>query len=106
MDIAYLLGGLVLVVIMLNGVWMLINARPLISRLGRRLPKAPAAQRWIGAAQIVGSAGVITEFSLLATNSASVVGNDIGSVGLVSMFLCYGASWWVDSRARRRSISN
>ena len=106
MDIAYLLGGLVLVLIMFNGVWMLINARPLIAHLGGRLPKAPAAQRWIGAAQIVGTAGVMTEFSLLATNSASVVGNDIGSLGVFAMFLCYGASWWVDSRARRRSVSN
>jgi hypothetical protein len=105
MAIAYLFGGLVLVLIMLNGVWMLINARPLIGRLGRRLPKTPAAQRWIGAAQIVGSAGVMTEFSLLVTNSASVVGNDIGSLGVVAMFLCYGAAWWIDSRARR-SISN
>ena len=108
MDIVYLFTGIVLAVIMFNGVWMLVNARPPIVRLGRRqlhLPKTAAAGRWLGAGQVVGTAGVGTEFSLLAANSASTVGNDIGSLGVVAMFLCFGAALWLDHRARR-PISN
>ena len=108
MDIVYLLTGVVLAVIMFNGVWMLVNARPPIVRLGRHplhLPKSAAAGRWVGAAQIIGTAGVGTEFSLLAANSASPVGGYIGTSGVGAMFLCLGAAWWLDYRARR-PISN
>src|ERR1700687_6025528 len=97
---------------MFNGFRMLVTAPPPI-RLGRRLPKAlairrwaaPAARRWAGAAQIVGGAGVITEFSLLSANSTSDVAGYIGGTGVGAMFLCYGAAWWVDYRARR-PVSN
>jgi hypothetical protein len=97
MNVAYLLGGLVLAAIMFNGVWMLVRARPPIVRLGRHLPKAPAAHRWVGAAQIVGCGGVITEITLNDN-----VGGYIGGSGVGAMFLCYAAAWWVDYRARRR----
>jgi|HubBroStandDraft_4_1064222.scaffolds.fasta_scaffold88264_4 hypothetical protein len=108
MDIVYLLTGFVLAVIMLNGVWMLVNARPPIVRLGRHplhLPKTAAAGRWVGAAQIAGSAGLGTEFSLLVANSASTAGGYIGTSGVGAMFVCLGAAWWLDYRAGR-PISN
>jgi hypothetical protein len=105
MNVAYLLGDLVLVALMFNGVWMLANARTPIARLDRHMSKAPAAKRWAGAAQIVGSAGLITEFSLLATNSTITLGGYIGTSGVGAMFLCYGAAWWVDFGARR-PVSN
>ena len=59
MDIVYLFTGIVLAVIMFNGVWMSVNARPPIVRLGRHslhLPETATAGRWVGAAQIVGGA--------------------------------------------------
>jgi hypothetical protein len=108
MNDAYLLGGLVLTGLVFNGFWMLANAPPLIRR-SRGLPtapairrwKTPAARRWAGAAQVVGGAGVITEFSFLAANSISTAGADIGTAGVAAMFLCFAAAEWVDYRARR-----
>jgi hypothetical protein len=105
MSIVYLLGGIVLAAIMFNGAWMMVKARPPIARLDRHLSNAPAAKRWAGAAQIVGGAGVITELSLVSANSISNVGGYIGGTGVGAMFLCYGAGWWVDYRAKR-PVSN
>ena len=93
---------------MFNGVWMLVNARPPIVRLGRHplhLPKTATAGRWVGVAQIVGTAGVGIEVILVAANSASPVGGYIGTSGVGAMFLCLGGAWWLDYRAMR-PISN
>ena len=74
------------------------------SALGRHplhLPKTAAAGRWVGAAQIVGSAGSGPEFILLVANSASPVGGYLGTSGVGAMFLCLAAAWWLDYRAKR-----
>lgn len=104
MDIVYLFTGIVLAVIMFNGVWMSVNARPPIVRLGRHslhLPETATAGRWVGAAQIVGGAGVGTELILLVANSTSPVGGYIGTSGVGAMFLCLGTAWWLEYRAGR-----
>jgi hypothetical protein len=100
MSVGNLIPVLVLVAVMLNGAWMLITGRIPIARLNQRTTKAPAAKRWAGAAQIVGSVGVLIEFSLLGSTSTSFVAGYIGLGGLGAMFLCFCASWWVDYRAR------
>jgi hypothetical protein len=105
MNVAYLIGGLIIAAIMFDGVWMLVSARPLIVLLHRGRSKTPAAQRWMGAAQVVGGAGVITLFSLAVANASTTVGVDIAMSLVGGMFLCYAASWWVDHRARRQ-LSN
>jgi hypothetical protein len=56
-NVAYVLGGLVLAAIIVNGVWMLISSRTPIGRLDRRMSKAPAAKRWAGAARSSGEPG-------------------------------------------------
>jgi len=105
MNIAYAIGSLVGAVVVLDGIWMMANARPLIHIPRWNPPKAPAAQRWMGVAETSGGAGIAAGFGVLAASGPVPAGVYIVLLGVVGQSLAYAASWWVDYRAKHR-VSN
>ena len=105
MNVAYLIGSLVGAVVVLDGIWMMANARSLLPIRRWNPPKTPAALRWMGVAEIIGGAGIAGGFGVLAAYGPIPPGVYVVLLGSVGMSLCYGDAWWVDYRARR-PVSN
>ena len=105
MSAAYAIGSLVGAVVVLDGIWMMANARFLLRIPRWNPPKTPAALRWMGAAETVGGAGIAAGFAVLAADGLIPTGAYIVVIGVLGMNLCYAAAWWVNYRARR-PVSN
>jgi hypothetical protein len=104
-SVAYLIGSLVGAAVVLDGIWMMASARPLIRIPGGNLQRTPAVQRWTGVAEIIGGTGIGAGFGVIAGSGLIPAGAYIVFSGVVGNSLCYVAAWWVDYRARR-PVSN
>lgn len=100
MSVAYAIGSLVGAVVVLDGIWMMANARFLLRIPRWNPPNAPAALRWMGAAETIGGAGIAVGFAVLAAYGSIPAGAYICAIGVLGMNLCYAAAWWVNYRAR------
>jgi hypothetical protein len=101
MNVAYAIGSLVGAVVVLDGIWMMANARSLLRIRRWNPPRIPAALRWMGVAETIGGAGIAAGFSVLAAYGPIPAGVYIVVIGVLGMNLCYAAAWWVNYRARR-----
>jgi hypothetical protein len=105
MNVAYLIGSLVGAVGVLDGIWMIAYARPLLHIPRWNPPKTLAAQRWTGMAETLGGAGIAAGFGVLAAYGPVPAGLYIVGAGVVGQLVCYVGAWLVDYRAGR-PVSN
>lgn len=68
MSVAYLVGSLVGALVVLDGIWMAANARPLLPIPRWNYPSTPAALRWMGVAETIGGTGIAAGFGVLAAS--------------------------------------
>jgi hypothetical protein len=101
MSIAYLIGTLVGALVVLDGVWMMADARPLLPIPRWNYPNSPAPRRWMGVAETIGGTGIAAGFGLLAASGPTPAAAYIVLLGVVGQCLAYGAAWLVNARARR-----
>ena len=105
MSVAYLVGSLVGALVVLDGIWMAANARPLLPIPRWNYPSAPAALRWMGVAETIGGTGIAAGFGVLAASGPIPAAVYIVMFGVVGQCLAYGAAWWLNYRTRR-PVSN
>jgi hypothetical protein len=105
MNVALVIGSLVGALVVLDGIWMTVGARPLIPIPRWNPPRTTAALRWMGVAETIGGTGIAAGFGVLAAYGPIPGGAYVVVFGVVGMNLCYAAAWWVNYRARR-PVSN
>jgi hypothetical protein len=104
-SVAYLTGSLVGALVVLDGIWMVANVRPLLPIPRWNYPSTAAALRWMGVAETIGGTGIAAGFVVLAAYGPVSAGVYIVALGVVGQSLAYVAAWWVSYRARR-TVSN
>ena len=102
MNIIYIVGGLIGVGAVLDGIWLIASLQPLVrthARMNRS--RTPTAKRWMGVGEIVGGAGVAVGVGVYLVDGP-IPAAFIFMVGIAGMYVSYAAAWSVDYRARRR----